>query len=93
MKKWVSSLMALLCLQFYGYAQPLLGILSHAHNDYQHQQPFDGAYQAGFSSIEVDVHLRNGKLLVGHDAKDLNESRTLATLYLDKINSLHSSGT
>ena len=93
MKKWVSSLMALLCLQFYGYAQPLSGILSHAHNDYQHQQPFDGAYQAGFSSIEVDVHLRNGKLLVGHDAKDLNESRTLATLYLDKINSLHSSGT
>ncbi|MFN5648136.1 MAG: hypothetical protein ACK458_11515, partial [Sphingobacteriales bacterium] len=71
MKKWVSSLMALLCLQFYGYAQPLSGILSHAHNDYQHQQPFDGAYQAGFSSIEVDVHLRNGKLLVGHDAKDL----------------------
>jgi YVTN family beta-propeller protein len=85
--------MALLCLQFYGYAQPLLGVLSHAHNDYQHQQPFDGAYKAGFSSIEVDVHLSNGRLLVGHDAKDLDESRTLATLYLDKINSLHSSGT
>lgn len=93
MKKWISSLVAWLCLQFYGYAQPLFGSLSHAHNDYQHQQPFDGAYHAGFSSIEVDVHLHNGKLLVGHDAKELDESRTLATLYLQKINSLHSSGT
>ena len=93
MKKWVSSLMALLCLQFYGYAQPLLGTLLHAHNDYQHQQPFDGAYKAGFSSIEVDVHLRNGRLLVGHDAKDLDESRTFTALYLQKINSLQSSGT
>ena len=92
MKKWVSSLLALLCLQFYGYAQPLSGNRAHAHNDYQHQQPFDGAYSAGISSIEVDVHLRNGQLLVGHDAKDLDDSRTLANLYLQKINGLRSTG-
>ncbi|MGB4769989.1 MAG: alkaline phosphatase family protein [Chitinophagaceae bacterium] len=92
MKKWIISLTVLLCLQFCVYAQPLSKYFAHAHNDYEHEKPFEGAYQAGFASIEVDVHLRNGQLLVGHDLNDLKDSRTLASLYLNKISTLQSNG-
>lgn len=55
---------------------------AHSHNDYEQKNPFHGAYNEQFGSIEADVHLVNGKLLVGHDNKDLTEKRSLENLYL-----------
>jgi YVTN family beta-propeller protein len=61
------------------------GPRTHSHNDYEQKEPFFAAYRAGFSSIEADVWLLNGKLLVGHDQKDLQTSRTLEELYLKPL--------
>jgi YVTN family beta-propeller protein len=67
-----------------GYAQ-LSGSRSHSHNDYEQKEPFFAAYREGFNSIEADVWLVDGKLLVGHDQKDLQVSRTLEDLYLKPL--------
>lgn len=44
--------------------------LGHAHNDEMHAEPLQQALRDGFSSVEVDVHLVDGKLLVGHTLAD-----------------------
>lgn len=60
-------------------------INAHAHNDYAQAQPLDGALGQGFCSIEADVFLVDGKLLVGHDKKDLRPDRTLVDMYLKPL--------
>jgi alkaline phosphatase len=58
---------------------------AHAHNDYNHPQPFYTAYNAGFGSIEADIFLVDGQLYVAHNAADIRSERTLAALYLDPL--------
>jgi len=58
---------------------------AHAHNDYEHARPLFDALDCGFGSIEADVHLVNGALLVSHDAKDVKAGRTLEALYLEPL--------
>jgi glycerophosphoryl diester phosphodiesterase len=60
---------------------------AHAHNDYEHVHPLMDALQNGFISVEADVHLHNGKLLVSHDRPDRNSS-SLEDLYLAPLDSL-----
>ena len=57
----------------------------HSHNDYLRQTPLWDALSLGFISIEVDIHLVDGALLVGHDEEDLEATRTLEALYLDPL--------
>jgi YVTN family beta-propeller protein len=59
---------------------------AHSHNDYEQSSPFELAYNERFGSIEADIHLSNGIILVGHDSKDLKNDRTLENLYLNPIN-------
>lgn len=59
--------------------------LIHSHNDYAQKSPFDEAWENGFDSIEVDVFPVDGKLLVGHNEKDLNPNKTIESLYLDRM--------
>lgn len=56
--------------------------LAHAHNDYEHARPLLDALDHGFCSVEADIFLRDGQLLVAHDARDLHPERTLERLYL-----------
>jgi hypothetical protein len=58
---------------------------AHAHNDYEHPRPLFDALDHGFCSVEADVYLVDGRLLVGHDRKDLRPERTLEALYLDPL--------
>ena len=62
---------------------PLAG--SHAHNDYEHPRPLWDALDTGFCSVEADIHLVKGQLLVGHDAVGLSSERTLEKLYLEPL--------
>ena len=55
---------------------------AHAHNDYYHKRPLLDALDQGFCSVEADVFLKNGKLLVGHFQFELRETRSLESLYL-----------
>ena len=67
-------------------AMPNEPILSgHSHNDYLRQTPLWDALSLGFISIEVDIYLVGGALLVGHDEEDLEATRTLQALYLDPL--------
>jgi len=58
---------------------------AHAHNDYEHKQPLFDALDQGFCSVEADVYLVDGKLLVGHTQSSLRPDRTLEALYLEPL--------
>jgi hypothetical protein len=58
---------------------------AHAHNDYQHDRPLLDAISRGFRSVEADIFLVDGALLVGHDREELRPGRTLQSLYLDPL--------
>jgi hypothetical protein len=55
---------------------------AHAHNDYLHKRPLLDAIDQGFGSVEADIFLVEGKLLVGHTRGALKPDRTLEALYL-----------
>lgn len=57
----------------------------HAHNDYQHARPLLDALSHGFCSVEADIHLVDGKLLVAHNRDATKPERTLQALYLDPL--------
>ncbi|MGP3928231.1 phosphatidylinositol-specific phospholipase C/glycerophosphodiester phosphodiesterase family protein [Streptomyces sp. 8N616] len=58
---------------------------AHAHNDYEHPRPLADALAHRFTSVEADIWLIDGQLLVGHDLDDLTPERTLESLYLDPL--------
>jgi hypothetical protein len=58
---------------------------AHAHNDYEHKRPLLDALDHGFCSVEADIWLVDGQLLVAHDLKDVKPGRTLQALYLDPL--------
>ncbi len=70
------------------YAQVVLPsalVNAHAHNDYAHKRPLFDALEQGFCSVEADIHLVDGQLLVAHDRRDVKPERTLQALYLDPL--------
>lgn len=60
-------------------------MLIHSHNDYARRVPFYQAYAQQVYSIEVDLFLHNGELLVGHDLQDLRADMTFEKLYVEPI--------
>ncbi|WP_198672977.1 alkaline phosphatase [Algoriphagus litoralis] len=57
----------------------------HSHNDYLRNVPFWEAFGAGAASIEVDVILQDGSLMVAHEKESIQPERTLRSLYLEPI--------
>ena len=66
--------------------QPLAA--AHAHNDYEHDRPLFDALEHGFTSVEADVWLVDGELLVAHDLEDVQPGVTLESLYLEPLQDL-----
>ncbi len=58
---------------------------AHAHNDYLHDRPLLDALDHGFCSVEADIFLVDGELLVAHSRSELSPDRTLRGLYLDPL--------
>jgi hypothetical protein len=56
-----------------------------AHNDYFHKRPLYDALDNGFTHLEADIYLRNGKLVVAHILPMLEKHRTLESLYLEPL--------
>jgi hypothetical protein len=75
----------------FGFAAPLAAgepkplPRAHAHNDYEHARPLADALECGFCSVEADVWLVKGQLLVAHTPLKWDTSRTLEKLYLDPL--------
>jgi alkaline phosphatase len=57
----------------------------HSHNDYEQAFPFWLAWRQGFGSIEADIFLDRGELIVGHDLEQVKQRRTLDSLYLKPL--------
>lgn len=55
---------------------------AHSHNDYEQAIPFYAAWNKQFGSIEADIFLHEGKLVVAHDSSQLSRKWTLDSLYL-----------
>jgi hypothetical protein len=55
---------------------------AHAHNDYEHARPLYDALSNEFKSVEADIWLVDGELLVAHDRESVQSGRTLESLYL-----------
>ena len=58
---------------------------AHAHNDYLHTKPLLDALSHGFNSVEADIFLVDGQLLVAHTKSEIKPERTLQKLYLDPL--------
>jgi hypothetical protein len=62
---------------------------AHAHNDYEHDRPLYDALDHRFKSVEADIWLVDGELVVAHDAEDVpqaaEQGRTLRSLYLEPL--------
>lgn len=58
---------------------------AHAHNDYRHDRPLLDALDHGFCSVEADIFLVGGELLVGHGRSELRKGRTIEKLYLKPL--------
>lgn len=62
---------------------------AHAHNDYEHPRPLFDALDHGFKSVEADIWLVDGELIIAHDPEDVpqavQEGRTLESLYLEPL--------
>lgn len=60
-------------------------VACHSHNDEWRAVPLYSAVQAGCTSVEADVFIRDSELLVGHSVSALTPERTLRSLYLDPL--------
>lgn len=58
---------------------------AHSHNDYRRKRPLLDALENGFCSVEADIFLVDGQLLIGHDRHELAPERTLQSLYLNPL--------
>lgn len=57
----------------------------HSHNDYAQARPLFAALENGYLSIEADVYLVSGELLVGHNQTDLKADKSLRSMYLEPL--------
>src|SRR5215469_9460539 len=86
MRKLLCALLAILSIasaQLVAQPRPLTNV--HAHNDYEHTRPLFDALDHGFCSVEADIHLVDGQLLVAHSRAEVKPGKTLQTLYLDPL--------
>ncbi len=58
---------------------------AHSHNDYDQKRPLTEALVHGFCSVEADIHLVDGQLLVAHDRIKTQPNRTLRSMYLEPL--------
>jgi alkaline phosphatase len=72
----------LLILNFHAQAQVYTSSNAHSHNDYEQPSPFWNAWKHQFGSIEADIFLADGQLIVAHDKLQVQQMRTLDSLYL-----------
>jgi hypothetical protein len=64
---------------------PLPLLQAHSHNDNERSRPLAEALEDGFCSVEADVNLIDGRLLVGHSEDETRPGATLEALYLEPL--------
>ena len=82
MKKNLKSGLLAVALFVCGAAAAQQPVLIHSHNDYARRAPFWQAYSQQAYSIEADLFLHDGQLLVGHEVEDLTLDMSFERLYV-----------
>ncbi len=85
MQNRIVSLLIFLFISSVSTGQRCENLGVHSHNDYHHEIPFWGAYEAGATSIEVDVFLKNETLFVTHAEAEIKPGRDVELLYLKPL--------
>ncbi len=89
MLSWVRFIGVLAVLPLLGCAtgaeDPVFLPRAHSHNDYMRPHPLFDALDAGFCSVEADIYLVDGELLVAHDRDKVKPGGTLQKMYLDPL--------
>ncbi len=62
---WIISIQTIF-ISAIGYAANPFPVLLHSHNDYERTHPLQDALEENFDSVEADVWLRDGQILVSH---------------------------
>lgn len=84
--RWLGTALLLFTPAVFAADAPVKALTrAHAHNDYEHVRPLLDALAQGFGSVEADIYLVDGKLLVAHDRHQTRPERTLEALYLDPL--------
>jgi glycerophosphoryl diester phosphodiesterase len=83
MKHFFTLLTILMCIDL--PAQDMILDCGHSHNDYIHRHPLSDALSYGYKSIEIDVWLHGGRLVVDHDGFGLDHKKDIEELYLRPI--------
>jgi alkaline phosphatase len=83
--RFFSFLITTCCAVSIASAQSINSSNIFSHNDYKNPVPFYQAYDLQVGYIEADVFLLDGNLLVAHEAKELDNTKTLETLYLKPL--------
>ncbi len=60
-------------------------VRGHSHNDYYRERPLLDALDHGLCSVEADIFLKDGALLVGHELHELKPELNLQAMYLDPL--------
>jgi len=58
---------------------------THSHNDYEQPIPFWLAWQERFGSIEADIWLVKGQVIIGHDTQEIRAGRRLEDYYIKPL--------
>lgn len=80
--RYFSLLLLMFLTPWAAFAGPVALERAHSHNDYTRAVPLQTALDHGFCSVEADIHLVEGALLVAHDLDKVEASKTLEALYL-----------
>ncbi len=93
--RYASLLAALLLAQgpaSAGCNTPPGPVYRHSHNDYTRKHPLLDAMMHDFDSVEADIYLKDGQLLVCHDSGDCHKNKTLEGMYLLPLFSMYQAG-
>ncbi|KAF8486716.1 hypothetical protein JB92DRAFT_2799120 [Gautieria morchelliformis] len=67
------------------FTQNIVPKAIHSHNDYWRDVPLLTALSFGVASVEADVWLVNGTLMIGHERAALTKDRTFDSLYIQPL--------
>lgn len=67
------------------FVQAALLERTHSHNDYERSRPLVEALEAGLGSVEADLFLVDGKLLVAHSRKACDPKKDFESMYLSPL--------
>ncbi|WP_235985887.1 PI-PLC domain-containing protein [Mucilaginibacter segetis] len=79
------SLIILINISLKANSQNITLVNGFAHNDYWHERPLYDALDNGFTNIEADIYLRNGRLIVAHILPIFNQQKELESMYLKPL--------